>query len=173
MVGISLYKSETLRVEFYKFGWILSSTVWWWRWRWWREETETTHKAPSLGSTALQSHVVQLHSVIIISISLSSPSHLTSISSPLKSQFQFQSVPSFQGSPSFELLSLPARRLAGSLLIALIFTIISFIVMLCRGTMLHRALYRAFVWSAREQDLVLELELGHGFINQKCSAYTT
>ena len=72
MVGISLYKSETLRVEFYKFGWILSSTVWWWRWRWWREETETTHKAPSLGSTALQSHVVQLHSVIIISISLSS-----------------------------------------------------------------------------------------------------
>ena len=133
MVGISLYKSETLRVEFYKFGWILSSTVWWWRWRWWREETETTHKAPSLGITTLQSHVVQLHSVIIISISLSSSQSSYLHFLPSEVTIQAQSVPSFQGSPSFELLSLPARRLAGSLLIALIFTIISFIVMLGRG----------------------------------------
>ena len=97
-----------------------STTVWWWCCRWWREDTHSTRLVPSLQQVCIHT----------LSSSSTSLSHLPFIFHYLLSSevtIHFQSV-SFLKAAWFE-LSLPAQYLAGSLLIALIFTIISFIVM--------------------------------------------
>ena len=103
-----------------------SSTVWW---RWWREWRQDTHSTRFHRYVELQS--VHPYSVIIIYISFSHlPSSIHLALFPVSSEvtIHFQSVSFFFKAVRFK-LSLPARHLAGSLLIALIFTIISFIVM--------------------------------------------
>ena len=95
MVGISLYKSETLRVEFYKFGWILVSLVLVLvlvEGEGEGSEGKSVRTQGSITVTAVQ--FVHLHYSVIILTSYSSLS-----SSPLQSQSShFLSVSFFKAS---------------------------------------------------------------------------
>ena len=149
MVGISLYKSETLRVGFHKFGWIHYSLVVV------LEVVEGRHSQHKVGSiTAASLHP---HSVIIIYISLSSSIHLP-LSALLWSDNPFPISLIFKGSVVWIITS---SSVLGWQSFDSIDIHHHFLYCYARDhTMLHRALYRTFVWVRGPKD---------PFINQKCS----